>query len=148
MKKLRWGNRIAILYIGFVATIILMVIVSMNQKIELVSDDYYEQELAFQNKINEANNANALSEKIDHQFTDNGIVFQFPSQFKNQLVTGDILFFRPSDATKDYKQLLKLDTTGKCFVNSKMLSKGMYKVKINWSANNTNYFTEQIIVVP
>ena len=64
MLNISWGKRIAILYIGFVALIGVMIALSMGQKVELVSEDYYDKELVFQNKIDEMNNANALSEKI------------------------------------------------------------------------------------
>ena len=98
MLNLSWGKRIAMLYIGFVALVAVMITMSMRQKIELVSPDYYDRELVFQNKIDEMNNANALSERVSHIITDNAFVIQFPTQFKGSTLNGDVLFFRPSDA--------------------------------------------------
>jgi len=148
MIKISWGTKIASLYIGFVILVIIMVTVSMNQKIDLVSKDYYEKELTYQNKINEMNNANALSESIKHEQLEKEIAFQFPKEFIGKKVSGNIFFFRPSDASKDYNQEISLDENAKCFVNNTTLSKGMYKVKIDWSADNINYYNEQIIVIP
>jgi len=47
-----WGKKITILYIGFVLLIVSMVTISASHKIELVSKDYYAQELDYQQKIN------------------------------------------------------------------------------------------------
>lgn len=148
MIKLSWGAKIASLYIGFVILIITMVTISMNQKIDLVSKDYYEQELAYQNKIDETNNANALSETVKYELQDAHIAFQFPKEFIEKKVSGNVFFFRPSDASKDYNQTIALNENAECFVKYSALSKGMYKVKISWSADNKNYYNEQIIVIP
>jgi hypothetical protein len=41
MIKISWGYKIAALYIGFVLLVLFMVFMAMQQKIELVSPDYY-----------------------------------------------------------------------------------------------------------
>ena len=46
-----WGIKIAIVYVGFMALIISMVIVSSSSKSELVAKDYYAQELNYQQRI-------------------------------------------------------------------------------------------------
>ncbi len=148
MLKLSWGKRIAMLYIGFVALIIIMITMSMRQKVELVSDDYYARELAFQEKIDEMNNANALPEKVTHLITDNSFQISFPSEFKTSAVAGEILFFRPSDASKDFKTGIQLDADGKQQIDRKNLSKGMYKLQIYWKANGTPFYAQETIVIP
>lgn len=148
MLKLNWGTRIAMLYIGFVALIAVMITLSMRQKIELVSDDYYDKELVFQTKIDEMNNANALSGKVDHSIEDNVFVIHFPAEFKGLAVSGNVLFFRPSDSSKDLKTEIKLDADLNQKIDLKTLSKGMYKMQVSWSVDNTPYFSEETIVIP
>jgi hypothetical protein len=147
MLNISWGTRIAALYIGFVLLIGAMVFMSMNQKIDLVSPDYYEKELAFQTKITEMNNANALSEKIKHVIGAENLEILFPLQFKDKTVCGNINLFRPSDATLDLKLQLNL-TDLEFTVPLKDLRKGMYKMQLSWSADNIPYFIEEIIVIP
>jgi hypothetical protein len=146
MLNISWGTKIAALYIGFVLLIITMVFMSMNQKIDLVSNDYYQKELEFQTKINEMNNANSLSERITYTFED-GITIHFPSVFKDKIVQGEIYFFRPSDASSDYKIKIELNDL-KQVIDSENLSKGMYKMRISWSSGETDYFTEETIIIP
>lgn len=148
MLKLSWGKRIAMLYIGFVALIVIMITMSMRQKVELVSADYYDRELVFQDKIDEMNNANALSERISHSITDDSFQIVFPTQFKTSVVEGEILFFRPSDASKDFKSKIQLDGESKQVIDRKNLSKGMYKMQISWNVNGIPYFVEETIVIP
>lgn len=148
MSTISWGTKIASLYIGFVALIIFMVSFSMSQKIELVSPDYYAKELKYQDKINEMNNANALTEQVNHTITTAGIKIQFPSLFTNKNVKGEIVFFCPSDASKDYKTSLALNANGTQIIAASLLQNGMYKMQLSWTADNKNYFTEETIVIP
>lgn len=147
MSKISWGTKIAILYIGFVVLVIAMVVISMRQKIELVSEDYYPKELVFQNQINSSNNASALSDTIANTITLNGIDLQFPPEFKGKTVSGKIEFFRPSDSSEDFSTTLKLDENGHQFVSSKELISGKYKMKISWKVDNTDYYSEHIITI-
>ena len=148
MIKIGWGTRIAILYCGFVLLMGIMVAICMRQKTDLVSEDYYEKELAFQSRIAEAGNANALPEKVTHTITAQGIGLSFPSFFNNKNVTGEVLFFRPSDASKDYKTAIRLNEHQRQEIPLDNLSKGMYRMQISWEANDTAYFNEQTIVIP
>jgi hypothetical protein len=58
------------------------------------------------------------------------------------------LFFRPSDASKDYKTTIQLNENLQQSISKDNLSSGMYKMQVSWTANNKNYFTEKIIVLP
>ena len=60
---MNWGNRILFLYLGFVALIITLVVVSFSQKVDLVAPDYYARELNFESEIVKMKNEAALVEK-------------------------------------------------------------------------------------
>ncbi|MES2396582.1 MAG: FixH family protein [Bacteroidota bacterium] len=148
MVKIGWGTKITILYVGFALLIGTMVAMCINQKIDLVSPDYYQKELVFQTKINEAKNADALSEKISHTITEKNLELLFPNVFTDKKVSGEILFFRPSDASKDYKTNIELNGSVHQSIALTNLSKGMYKMQIGWEAEGTSYFIEETIVIP
>ena len=48
---MNWGHRIIILYVGFVLLIGTMVYLSSRENVDLVSSDYYDQEIKFQSKM-------------------------------------------------------------------------------------------------
>lgn len=148
MIKIGWGTKITILYVSFALLIGTMVAMCVNQKIDLVSSDYYQKELLFQTKIDEAKNAEALTEKISHTITEENLELFFPTVFKGKKVYGEILFFRPSDASKDYKTNIELNGSVQQSIALNNLSKGMYKMQIGWEAESTSYFIEETIVIP
>ena len=51
--KINWGTKIVILYSSFVIMMLGMVFFAVNQEFHLVTDNYYEEELLFQEQINQ-----------------------------------------------------------------------------------------------
>jgi nitrogen fixation protein FixH len=145
---MNWGTGIASLYIGFIALIGVMVTMSFNQKIDLVNEKYYEKELAFQQQINAMENAKNIAEQITHEMNAGSLNLQFPAEVGNKDSEGTIVFFRPSDATKDYECPLQLNSSNVQSISLKNLSPGMYKMQISWTRNQTPFYVEQVIVIP
>lgn len=148
MVNISWGTKILILIGSFIALMGTLVTMAFQQDIELVSEDYYAQELVYQDRINQMNNANALDEKITHKIAPVGIQFQFPSIFKNKDVNGEIFFFCPSDEQKDYSAPIILNNDAQQFISADNFSKGRYDLKIKWTADDKTYFSEEVIVIP
>jgi nitrogen fixation protein FixH len=141
-----WGIKIAMLYCGFVALIIIMVSMAMNQKIDLVSKDYYEQELNYQKKIDKTNRSHALHEQLSWQVMAHAVVFKFPEQFKGQAIKGSIYFFRPSDETMDTTfHFASVDSLMLLNINTAQLKDGLYKMQVDWQANQEEYYNEGIL---
>ena len=143
-----WGVKIAVLYTGFIGLVVFMVMMSMRQKIDLVSEDYYTKELAYQSKIDEMKNAEALTATISHTFTNTDLELQFQPEFKSKKLTGQILFFRPSDSSKDFETPVAINEDGQQKIGLNKLTKGMYKMQISWKVDNTPYYSEETIVIP
>ena len=68
--KFNWGYKIVLVYSVFVAGILYLVVQSSRQQMDLVTDDYYAQEIRYQEKIDQSKRASALSEPIRYQVTD------------------------------------------------------------------------------
>ncbi len=62
--KFNWGYKIVLVYSVFVAGILYLVVQSSRQQMDLVTDDYYAQEIRYQEKIDQSKRASALSEPI------------------------------------------------------------------------------------
>jgi hypothetical protein len=148
MIKISWGYKIAALYIGFVLLVLFMVFMAMQQKIELVSPDYYTKELKFQQEIDAMNNAGLLSAKLDVELQSNTVIISFPQEFKGKEIKGEALMFRPSDSSLDISFPIELNEEGKLILQSNKFKTGLYKLIIKWSFDNKNYQTEHTIVLP
>jgi len=145
--KFNWGLKIAFLYGGFVALILCMVGLTMREKVELVSKDYYDQELKYQDKINQMNRSSHLKETLSWEVQADKIAMKFPSEFKGQAISAKVYFFRPSDVAMDQTISLQADTMSVREVNTKALKKGLYKMQVTWVANAETYYNEGIIQV-
>ena len=99
--KLNWGHYIVIGFIGFVILILFMVFRSYQHNNDLVSEDYYAEEIAFQDVIDKKTNAAKLITNIFWEKTEIGLLFHYPDM--GEQISGEIYIFRPSDKSLDVK---------------------------------------------
>jgi hypothetical protein len=137
MKKIHWGWGIAILYAGFTSMILTLVYLSSREKVELVTTDYYQKEMAYQGIIDANKNSNtdeihAHLEIINHQLN-----IQFP--FSNEGVEKMIYVYHISESAKDQNIIT---SENQVLI---ALSKGKYSIQLSWQLNGKNYFEEKTI---
>lgn len=142
-----WGIKITVLYTGFVILISSLVIISSSNKSELVAADYYEQELNYQQRIDAIANEKKLKTTIDYQLRDTCLVLRFPGAEAAEDFKGELLLFRPSDASGDLKLKLAFDAQGEQSIPKRLLRKGIYKMCLSWKNNSTVYYKERIITI-
>lgn len=140
---MNWGKWIIVSFILFAGFIATLVAVCMRQDVSLVSKDYYQDELAYQDQIVRVNNANRLAErpviKINGSFVEVGF-----NEF-NKIEKGTLKLFRPSDAKMDKVIILTpTDETKQLFPIGE-LEKGMYRARMLWVMDDKEYFVEEII---
>lgn len=141
-----WGKGIATVYILFVIATLSFVGYSFTQKVELVSDDYYAQEVAYQQRIEQTERANNLAEKIDIS-VDNGTAnISFPTDAVPQ--KGKIHFYHPSTSSLDKVVTLQenVDNT-KTTVDIHTLPKGRWKVSVEWNSHGKEFYQESVVTL-
>lgn len=137
-----WGNKLIIVFMVFAALMATLVYKATQTKFELVSKDYYQDELRYQDKIDGAANA-ALEAPISIQVNDEIISIEFPDAQKNANITGEAWFYCSVDATKDKRFVLSVDSTGIQRIERKGLQKGDYQIKISYEINQKKYYVAQ-----
>ena len=115
--------------------------------VELVANEYYQDELAYQNVIDGAKNANALSRKVNIHQVAGKIMVEFPPEMMSSHLTGTILFYNAANLSRDRNVKLNVLSGGKITLESSLLGPGQFTVKITWNANNKDYYSEQNIMV-
>lgn len=140
-----WGTRITILYLSFVSMILILAFVCFGEKVELETPDYYAKELAFQGQLDATNNANSLSQSIDHSVKGKSVELIFPSEVLSNDFKGMALLYRPSDSSLDRKFELKPGSDGKQTISDNTIVTGVYKLQISFSSNGKNYYKEDVI---
>ena len=147
--KLNWGTGITIVIISFlVITIGQVVFIHKTIDYDLVEEEYYEAEIQFQTQIEKVKRTNALPEKLNVKLIDDFVEFNFPTMFESNSVGGIINFYKPSDDLLDKAEDIKLDSDNKMFFGYDQLSPGLWKIKINWSVNDLQYYNEKIVMLP
>lgn len=146
---MNWGTRIVLAFVGFFGVIFTLAYISMSQDISLVADNYYEQELAYEDQMVRLKNTGGLTEKPGVTLQkDKGIAqLSFPEALKADVYEGNIRFFRPSNAAFDRSFDIRLDKEGKQDFDITRLSKGLWKIKIYWKAKNREYYTESTLII-
>ncbi|WP_143960793.1 FixH family protein [Litoribacter populi] len=139
---MNWGHGIAIFFTCFVAFMIFMVVKSFQQNIDLVTDNYYEQELKFQQQIDKINNDKGLETPVAVKFKSNTVNITFPAL---PGIEGNIHIFRPSDSMFDLEKTIELDENFHQSIPVDNLPAGFYRVKINWQAQGMEYYTEETL---
>ena len=140
--KLSWGYKIAFVYIGFVAFIGILVFKASNQKFDLVTKDYYEQELKDQQVIDQAANTSRLSTKISVEKREGELKISFPDEMKNKKKHVDFYLYHAADAKKDFRRSFQLDENELTQALPAGMS-GMYELKLSWEADGLKYYFEQ-----
>ena len=143
-----WGIRIAILYGAFVVMILFLVFRTMSEKIDLVSPEYYQNELKFQEQIDRQTQSASLNEQPAIEVREKNVAIKFPGSVATSTISGTIKFYRPSDSSKDFTTDVQLDSSGMQIVSSEKFIRGIYEVQLTWSADGKNYYNEISLYIP
>ncbi len=141
---MNWGWKIAITYSLFAIGTLTVVFISSMKKVNLVEEDYYEKEIKFQDQIDRIKNARELSDDFSIQF--DALSGNLQIRYSGgEALNGNIHLYRPSDSDLDMNIPLNLDQNGKQVMDTQMLLKGLWVVKISWEATGKSYYkSEQI----
>lgn len=139
-----WGIKITVLYLGFVAIILTLVLTCLGHKTELEFRDYYAKELKFQDQIDAVANASLLSTPINYEMDGRAVRIIFPKQLMKETVDGTVYFLRPSDASKDRTVRLAPGADGTQMIAAGFI-RGVYKMQISFTSLGKSYYKEAII---
>lgn len=140
--KISWGYKILFGYLAFVAGMVCLVIMASSEKFELVTKDYYEQELAYQNIIDQAGNTAGLSAPITVEQTATQLRISFPEELGDQKKAGLIYLYCPADSKRDFRK--SFESNENTYLQELPVAmKGMYELKLSWQVNNIKYYFEK-----
>lgn len=143
---MNWGYKILFVYLAFVAGIVLMVFKSSNQKVDLVSEDYYAKELKYQDRIDAIKRAAALSSPVTYEIVQQKLIISFPKEFTDKKISVSVKLYCPSD---DRKDVTKDFTTSNGTVTADIpaLNKGTHEIQISWKEDDKAYYFEDKVIL-
>lgn len=146
---MNWGVKIIFAYIGFAILVITLVTICMKQDVSLVAFDYYKQEIAYQDQIDRINNYSNLEQlpEISFDRQSQQLSINFSKGISVPIDEGQVHLFRPSDASLDRTFEIKLGSNGLQTLDLNLLTKGLWKIKLNWSQGDRQFYHEKILVI-
>ena len=144
-----WPVGLVIFFIVFISYIVGFVIFSTAQHMDLVREDYYDQEIRFQQQIDRVQRTTPIlaAASVDYDVNRAVVMVRLPSSIAAQPVSGTINFYRPSDAGLDHDISLAPDPTGAQSVNVRDLRTGLWKVRVQWKTGSQDYFFERRVII-
>ena len=146
--KINWGTGIIIAFILFISFIMYFVInMNLNKKYDhdLVTEDYYGEELLHQNEIDKVDNAKELKENVSWKKTDDGILISFPKDLDYTNITGNVILYRPSNKKVDFEIPISLSDHYLLIPKTSLLN-GRWNIKVDWKYDGKSYLYKESIV--
>lgn len=140
MIKINWGQGIAIFYVLFASVLITALVASRGVDHSLVVDDYYAQDLAYQNQYNKTTNTireNKVKVQYDRQAAKLTLDFK-----EAQHIKGEVQFYRPSDKSLDFTRQIDHHLMN---ISTHELVGGKWKVKVDWTEGDQAYYWEETV---
>jgi len=145
--KISWGTGIVITFAIFMGGTISTAVYLMNQDVNLVADDYYDQEINYQQQIDRMERTSQLGKKQIISFDGLAVKINIPKVLVSKRLKGEIYFYRPSDSNSDIKIPLITDTSGVQVIPLESLEMGLWTIKVSWLSNGKDYFSEYRILI-
>ncbi|MFD2892716.1 FixH family protein [Flavobacterium chuncheonense] len=145
--KVNWGTAIVIafgLFITFILYFVFKVQTNPKYDNELVTQDYYQQEMKVQGNIERASNANALADKVKITKTTEGLQVTFPTAFIPKNIKGKVFLYRPSNQKLDFDMPISLSDSYLLIPKSNLVG-GLWDITIEWEYDGTSYRNKEAI---
>ena len=137
--KINWGTGIVIGFVVFIGFILFLVITMVNSSHhDLVTKDYYQDELQYQDEIDAEENANNLSIKVQSKRTSEGYVIMFPENLDLNKIKGNVFLYRPSNKLLDFDLPLVLSESN-LLIPDKRLLEGRWNITVKWEYEGETY---------
>lgn len=139
-----WGYKILVFYIIFIGLMLTMVYGTYQHSVNLVSKDYYEQELMYQDVIDGSKNYASLVQKVDVDLYENTISILWPNDIDLNLVKNvQIWLYNEADSSGDIR--FGKDSLEVPIVEIPLGEQqhGKYTLKIQWKIDDTPYYLEK-----
>jgi hypothetical protein len=146
VQKSFWGTGLVVSFGVFVAAVLVMVYIAASQRVDLVSDRYYEQALRYQDRIDARKRASGAADVLIRNLP-GGIELAFPPSARPDGSRGTIVLYRPADQRRDVTIGLAADSAGVQRISTATLDPGLWRVNIEWTAGGVVRYHEEPVLI-
>ena len=145
--KINWGWGIVIAFVGFIGFILYFVILANTDTRadhHLVTDQYYQEELAYQKEIDATENAMEFAGDFKIEKTADGLMIHIPETVRLQEAKGKVSLYRPSNEHLDFNLDISLSNSH-LLIPDKRLLDGRWDITIRWEYQGKDYLVKKNI---
>jgi nitrogen fixation protein FixH len=148
-KKSFWPYGIILTFVLFISGTIALIVIACTHKTDLITANYYDDEIQFQKRLDQMNRTAQLSDSVHvaYDIATGQINISLPQTQVAPTTSGRIQLYRPSDTRLDQVVDLQLNQHGSQVVDASALRPGLWKVRVQWTAQDQDYFADRSIVV-
>lgn len=149
-KQEVWPWAIVGAFVLFIGGLLSGIGIMLSQDVPLVAEDYYAQELVFQNQIDKQTRTglagNAPSVKVAEG--KRGAWLAFAGNHAIESGEGKVAFMRPSNPDIDFTVPVNPDAEGRQYIDLSQAQSGLWQVQIDWTEHEETYYYETQLVLP
>lgn len=143
--KINFGHKIAIIYTLFAVGMASMLVMSMQFDHDLVTENYYENELKYQGKKDAFGNMSQAPFQVIISKVGNEIDVHFEGLSAEHGPMGTLSLYKPDRADYDEEHTLALDKDGRMRITPRA-AHGRYKVSLRFEVEGVDYFVQKEIM--
>ncbi|MAP55055.1 MAG: cytochrome C oxidase Cbb3 [Altibacter sp.] len=139
--KINWGTGLAIGMVLFIAFIMFMVITMSTDDrydYDLVTEEYYKKELAYQQEIDAETNLKDFSKGIVGTKVAEGWQLTFPDDMDIPKLKGTVFLYRPSNKQLDFDLPIEVSGSNLLIPDERFLD-GRWNITMAMTYNGKNY---------
>lgn len=145
---MNWGRALLLVFVVFAGFMGYLVYRASGTHFDLVSKEYYRDELNYQDKIDGMRRAAAISKVVVKTGGNRQLLVELPAELKGKQINGELWLYCKTNAALDLKLPLKLDTALVRGFDLSAHPAGKYIVKLHWEADQLKYDAEEEINLP
>ncbi len=145
--KISWGTGIVLAFVAFIIFILYFVVLASTKNQanhDLVTREYYKEELAYQQEIDAQQNALKYARNTIFTKTEEGLMITLPEEFNFDNTQGIVSLYRPSNKQLDFDLPVSLSNTH-LLIPDKRLVDGRWDIRISWKDKDQNYLIKESI---
>lgn len=145
--KFNWGHGLMGLYISFALAMLFFVYKCSQHPVDLISADYYDKEIKFQQQYDKEQNAEALSSplQLNVNAENKTVELNFPTISNTSVLKGTIYFMRPDNSADDKNIAIAANELHLQTIDYSTWKKGLYRMEVNWSDGVKDYYKQSFI---
>lgn len=144
--RFNWGTGIALTLILFAMLMGFMVYKATQQDFDLVSENYYADELVYQDIIDQKTNALKLEDKASLSIVGNEVYLILPKDLESKTKSFTVLMYCEQEADNDFSFEQAKTSENRFTVSFQKFSTGKWIAKVKLHCEDVDYYLEPQIV--